>query len=441
MMQPHPSILGFLVGSDYWPDDRATKIYVDALRDYNWDTPIIASASQRGFPPQLGNGGMKMDGPYDWVPPNYWYDKQLRLGSAAGFGSELGAGVGTPELRSLKKFLSPSDLDDLWKQESADKGLYHMSTSVSPFYTRSIYNAALRARYGTPTSLDDYLLKAQMMDYEATRAQFEAYWSRWNKELARPATGAIYWMLNSAWPSLHWSLFDYYLHPAGAYYGVKAALGDFQKAIYDYEDNAVYVVNRYMRIGPYEPPLHSVEMDVLSLDGRLLVHRVVNTTMPLNTAQKIASLPEIAAANSTVLLRLLLKNDGVLQRRSTYWLSPQPDALNWANSTWYHTPVTQYANFSALSRVPPANVSIGFEGHKLTLHNKSPVPAIFIRLNFADAKKENDIVPLTWSDNYLTLFPDERVVVEHDFNRKNESCGLEVTGLNLVSPMLFGPFN
>ena len=28
MLQMHPSMLAFVVGSDFWPDDRATKIYV-----------------------------------------------------------------------------------------------------------------------------------------------------------------------------------------------------------------------------------------------------------------------------------------------------------------------------------------------------------------------------------------------------------------------------
>jgi exo-1,4-beta-D-glucosaminidase len=60
MMQGHASILAFLVGSDYWPDDRASKIYVDTLNELNWDVPIIASAGMLGYPKNLGWSGMKM---------------------------------------------------------------------------------------------------------------------------------------------------------------------------------------------------------------------------------------------------------------------------------------------------------------------------------------------------------------------------------------------
>jgi exo-1,4-beta-D-glucosaminidase len=68
-MQTHPSFLAFLVGSDFWPDDRATQIYVDALDYYNWPNPVVASAAKRGYPELLGPSGMKMDGPYDCESP------------------------------------------------------------------------------------------------------------------------------------------------------------------------------------------------------------------------------------------------------------------------------------------------------------------------------------------------------------------------------------
>ena len=190
MMQPHPSVLTYLIGSDFWPNERATSIYLNAFKSVDWQMPILGSASRRGFSPQTGSPGLSMEGPYDWVPPNYFYDNEpARYGSAYGFGSELSAGVGTPDLSSLRKFLSQSDLDDLWKNPKKD--LFHMSTADSTFHNRGIYNNALWARLGAPTSLEDYVQKSQITDYEATRAQFEAWASMWSAR--RPATGVIYW--------------------------------------------------------------------------------------------------------------------------------------------------------------------------------------------------------------------------------------------------------
>lgn len=430
LMQTHPSILGFLIGSDFWPDDRATSLYVDALKAYDWDTPILSSASQRGAPAQIGNGGMKMEGPYDWVPPNYWYDSATRLGSAAGFGSELGAGVGTPELGSLRKFLSPADLDDLWKEETRDKGLYHMSTNVSSFYTRQIYNDALYARYGTPSSLHDYLLKSQMMDYEATRAQFEAFTSRWSKSVSRPATGLIYWMLNNAWPSLHWNLFDYYLHPGGSYFGAKAALSDLQTAIYDYQDNSVYLVDRRLRPNAPESTERTVDLEAIGLDGRLVVKRSVDTTTDLNSARKITSVPGLTNTTDVVLLKLRVWHGRNVLSRSVYWLAPQLDVLDWDNSTWYHTPVTTYSDFTALNDMAKADVDVKVTGTKVKLENKSKVPAVFVRLNLVDGSG-NDVVPVTWSENYITLWPGEKIDVEIGYSSDYAGVAIEVSGKNV----------
>lgn len=413
MMQNHPSIMGFLIGSDFWPDNRATDLYVNTLRGFNWTTPIIASASQTGFPARLGNGGMKMAGPYDWVPPNYWYDTEngndTRLGAAFGFGSELGAGVGTPEHGSLTKFLSSDDIDDLW--QSPDKGLYHMSTNVSSFYTRSIYSESLFKRYGAPISLDDYLLKAQMADYEATRAQFEAYLSRWSDE--RPATGLIYWMLNNAWPSLHWNLFDYYLHPGGSYFGTKAALGNLETVVFDYHSHDIYYSNR-AREPTIPDKTRQVNIDIIDLSGRTILSETFvsddqdSFNAGPNASKRLGHLPTLNNFTSTSLLRLTLTSPTQEDplSRNTYWLASQPDILDWNNSTWYHTPVTAFSDLTALSNMSNATIVVRGKGKSIQIENTSDVPAVFVRLNLVD-EEGADVVPVHWETNYFTLWPRE----------------------------------
>jgi exo-1,4-beta-D-glucosaminidase len=408
MMQPHPSMLGFLVGSDFWPDDRATNIYLAALRSMNWDTPILASASQRGAPVALGNGGMKMDGPYDWVPPNYWYDTEQRLGSAGGFGSELGAGVGTPSLPSLERFLSKEDLDDLWTEEGKEKGLYHMSTNVSSFYTRTIYNDALWARYGKPTSLDDYLRKSQIMDYEATKSQFEAYLSRWNTNISRPATGMIYWMLNNAWPSLHWSLFDYYLERTAAYFGTKAALSNLQHVVFDFESRAVYLIDRRLPL-PFknESLARTIGIELIDVSGTSLYQKRVETSTQYNSAQKIAAVPTPHNTTGITFLRLTLTSPTSNETLSTniYTLAPTLDIMDWDNSTWYHTPVTSYADYRGLWDMKAADVEVHVEGRRVVVRNKGGVPAVGVRLSVDGGGGR-------WSDNWMTIWDGEKKVVE-----------------------------
>ncbi|KAK5994118.1 Exo-beta-D-glucosaminidase [Cladobotryum mycophilum] len=419
MIQSHPSILTFLVGSDYWPNDKATKIYVDAMKAAGWQTPIIASAAKRGFPKLIGPSGMKMDGPYDWVPPNYWFDTDPssdRLGAAFGFGSELGSGVGTPELGSLKKFLSKSDLDDLWK--SPNKNLFHMSRNVSSFYNRKIYNQGLYKRYGAPTSLDDYLIKAQIMDYEATRSQYEGFGALWNAD--RPATGLIYWMLNNAWPSLHWNQFDYYLHPAGSYYGTKVG-SRIEHVVYNPNKKEVWLINHSLnQQGP-----RTVDYELIDLTGKSIAKSTIKTTTKANSGFKAGDISQqVNKVNGVAFLRLILSDaSGKVLSRNVYWLTKGVDVLDWNNSTWYYTQVKQFVDFTPLNKLATAQVTVtpaagnpapevpGTQTRSLVLENTSSVPAFFVRLTLVD-KAGNDVNPVSWSDNYVTLWPHEKLTVQ-----------------------------
>lgn len=404
MMQTHPSMLAFLVGSDFWPNDRATNIYVDALNKLDWPNPIVASAAKRGYPELLGPSGMKMDGPYDWVPPNYWFGDQL--GAAFGFGSELGAGVGTPELSSLRKFLSAQDLDDLWQHPR--KSLFHMSRYDSSFYDRSSYNDGLYNRYGKPKSLADYLRKAQMSDYEATRSQFEAYVASKGNE--RSSTGLIYWMLQGAWPNLHWQLFDYYEQPMGSYYGVKVATRP-DHIVYDMEHQAVWVTSNALT----SAGTRNVTIDLIHLNGTSISKDTASLDEAVpNGSSNVASVRGIRSIHDVALLRLrLTNNQSVPLSRNVYWLPKQNDVMDWDNSTWYNTPVVKYANMTALYNTANATVNVGAKksgsSATVTLENKASIPAVFIHL---DLMQGNTVVESAyWNDNYVTLWPHEKLDV------------------------------
>ena len=54
----------------------------------------------------------------------------------------------------------------------------------------------------------------------------------------------------------------------------------------------------------------------------------------------------------------LTSADGKPISRNVYWLSTQPDELDWAHSNWYLTPVTQYADLTALQSLPTATSEV-----------------------------------------------------------------------------------
>ena len=73
-------------------------------------------------------------------------------------------------------------------------------------------------RLAGPANLSLYSDRAQLMRHEAARAQFESFGGNAYDPATGTglATGTIFWMLNNAWPSIHWNLYDYYFKPAAA---------------------------------------------------------------------------------------------------------------------------------------------------------------------------------------------------------------------------------
>ena len=146
-------------------------------------------------------------------------------------------------------------------------------------------------------------------------------------DAANPSTGVIYWMLNNAWPSLHWHLYDYFLNPAGAYFGARMA-NEPVHIQYSYDTRAIMLVNHTLT---REHGLRAV-IRVRNLDGSVRYERrLKNIDLDGNTARQLATLPALADLSRTYFIELELASaDGKPISRNVYWLSTQTDELDWA---------------------------------------------------------------------------------------------------------------
>jgi exo-1,4-beta-D-glucosaminidase len=307
--------------------------------------------------------------------------------------------------------MSPAELDTLWRNFTASQ--YHRSPS-STFGTLKIFDNALAGRYGAPTGLEDYVRKAQLAQYEAVRAQFEAY-GRNFRDASDPSTGVVYWMLNSGWTSLHWQLFDYYLDQNGAYWGAKKA-NEPLHVQYSYDNHSVVVVNN--RHGA-EAGL-TVEAGLFTMDGtQKYLKSVAGIGVPGDGGRAVAlTVPTVSGLSGTYLARLVLK-DGTGREigRNVYWLSTKDDVIDWANNDWYYVPTTSYANLAGLSGLAPVTVTAsatsagGADGTTtttVTLRNTSTgkVPAFMVDAHVLGAAGA-PVLPVRWSDNDVSLWPGE----------------------------------
>jgi exo-1,4-beta-D-glucosaminidase len=395
-LRHHPSVFVWLNGSDFPPVATVEQKYLEIAKSVEWSRPIVSNATETPGPVS-GPSGVKMRGPYDYEPPSYWLT-DTQKGGAFGFATEIGPGAAVPPLESLQTML-PADhlwpIDHVWN--------YH--AGGDEFKDVKRFTSALEARYGKATGVADYARKAQAMTYDGQRAMFEAY-AR-NKYTS---TGVIQWMLNNAWPSMIWHLYDYYLRPGGGYYGTKKACEPVHVQ-YSYDDRSVVIVN-----DTHQPiKAASVSARVFDLDLAEKFAGSATVDVPPDGVVRALVIPEIKGLTRTYFVRLsMVSGDQETSSRNFYWLSTVPDTLDWKKTEWFYTPTSRHADLTALARLPTTTLAVtpAFEGSgkdataRVTVENTGSALAFQVHLKLLHSDKE--VLPVFWEDNYFELFPGEK---------------------------------
>jgi exo-1,4-beta-D-glucosaminidase len=395
LLRNHPSILMFWYGSDKFAPPEVEREYLKVVAQTEWPNPTVASAS--GVTTTVGPSGVKMQGPYDYEPPSYWYSDHD--GGAFGFATEIGTGKTLPSIEDMRRMLGD---DHLWPRDNAwtlhsQGGAY---TAFTPF------EDGMRSRYGAATNLDDYVRKAQLIAYDNERAMFEAYGRNKYK-----ATGVIKWMLNNAWPSLAWHLYDYYLEPGSGYYGTKKSLEPLHVQ-YSFDDHSVVVVNSTLN----QSSGLKVRAAVIDISGARRWTNSAGIDVPPDGVVRAFTIPDLANLSKTYFLSLTLEDKhGAVVSRNFYWLSTVEDVLDWTKRQWYYAPTKVHGDFTDLSTLPAVKLGVktafdhdGADDRALvTLANPGPSLAFFVRLRILQSPDGTEILPSMWSDNYVSLLPGE----------------------------------
>jgi exo-1,4-beta-D-glucosaminidase len=402
-MRAHPSALVWLFGSDKTPLDTEEK---PVLRNYkaiaqklHWQNGMVNSA---------GQDGIKMDGPYVWEPPAYWYADK-KSGGAFGFCAEEG-GETPPPIESLRKFIPTNEL---WPMQFGSNSSYTYHSGKGQFSNIKTYNTGLDGRYGASINLEDYSDKSQLQNYEAARGQFESMAMRaYNPQTKTgTATGTIFWMMDNSWPTIHWNLYDFYFKPAGSYFGTKKANAPVQ-VMWDYETGKVSVFNSTLE----NFPGMTVTATIYNIpDLAQKFSKQATLDVPADLPTDAFTIPKVDGLSTTYFLRLQLKNaSGDLAGDNLYWYSTQPDVFNFEKSDWYITPVAKYANLTGLNQLPKNSdvkvsskqTSDGLAQITLSNANKTNI-AFFVRSEILAGKNGDEIAPIDYSDNYISLWPGE----------------------------------
>jgi exo-1,4-beta-D-glucosaminidase len=467
-LRNHPSVDSF-----QWSDNAPTReqeaVSLAAFRQADFTGPLISSAEYNSSP-KLGQAGEK-EGPYDWVPPNYWYsmqyDKhdstQTNAGGAWGYDSEESAGNTIPTLDSLHRFMSAGDLSALWRNRLANQ--YHANYEPRcgggyTFGTLCHFDTALRARYGAWSSLGQYVEMAQAQNYENTRAQFEAFIDHAHHG-PLPSTGTIYWQMNKGWPSLLWNLYGSDGDQAGSYFGTQEANRPLH-VLYALDNGTVTVDNLS---GKPEAGL-SVQARVYSLAGQVLDSQSASgITLASQQVRTGVLTPKVPAGSPArvYFVELELRQHGTLVDRNVYWLSTHPDVTNFAKSLDLPQGIiSQYARLKALQTLPASHVSVtaatvrraGPDGADLattvTIRDTSASAVAFLlRADVRRGTASGQVLPgdselqsSIWQGNDITLFPgqSQTLTVSYDSaSLRGATPVITVSGWNVAQVAVPAP--
>jgi exo-1,4-beta-D-glucosaminidase len=435
-LRSHPSLVMWLNGSDNPPPPDVEQMYLDIEKKLLWPNPVVSSATGKATT-VTGDSGVKMTGPYEYVAPSYWEQDTPQgqpnrkecnpggCGGAYGFNTETSMGPAVPPIESIRAMIGKDHLwpiDDVWN--------YH--AGGGEFKTIQVFSDALANRYGKSDNAEDFSEKSQLQTYEGVRAMYEAY-SRNKYE----ATGVIQWMLNNAWPSMIWHLYDYYLRPGGGYFGAKRAM-EALHPVYGYDDQSIWVVS-----SQYEDVKGlKLTTKIYNLDMTEKFSHEDSLDAAADSTAKIFTLPEVEGLSPVyfVVMRLA-DSSGKQVGANFYWLSSKQETLDWAKTTWWMTPTDSFADYTALSRLPKVKLKVtnrtenkGEESIAyVTLENPSKSLAFFVRLKLDKGAKGEEILPIVWEDNYFSLLPGEKREVTATYRSSEAGAKpmVEVSGWNV----------
>ncbi len=434
-LRNHPSIIVWMIGSDKFPAPQIERSYIKFFNKYDTSRPYVASAAGVNDTILIndisGPTGMKMKGPYDYVPPVFWYT-DTTSGGAYGFNTETSPGPNIPPLASLKKMI-PADY--LWPIDNNEYWKYHYNGWI--FNTINPYLRAIRTRYGKSKNIEEFAFKSQLMNYEIMRPMFESFIAN------RPvSTGIIQWMLNSAWPHFYWQLYDWYLQPNAAYYAVKNSNKNIH-AIYRYGKNDFYIANNTLD----KANNLKVSIDLIDVNSKVFFTHQWEGVAEANSSSQIFKFPENIDLPEVYFIHLkVTKNDKEIDN-GFYWMSRKQDILDnkRANCSGTARFNSQYADFSGLNKLPKVKLTYDYTFDKtndegnitIKVTNTSSSIAFFTFFDVVN-KQDEPVLPIFWNDNYVTLLPGEERVYHANYSLDSykDKPVIKIKGFNVQPEIL-----
>ena len=385
----HPS-LGIYVGRNegYPPQTLNTAL----------ENLVAKEHPDLGYIPSSADDGVSGHGPY-WLMPTEWYFKNQT--------GKLHSERGVPNPMVFESLLRSIPNDELWpiglswaQHDFTQSGAQRGKEFLKLF----------EERFGRPLGATNFSALAQWLNYDSHRAMYES--------MLQNRMGLLMWMSHPAWPSMVWQTYDYYLLPTAAFYGIKKACEPLHLQ-WNPATDSVQLVNT--SAGMHRVLAIAYEYDMY---GKEIVSLGQNVETDNDQTQNLFELPEIREPVSFLRLVLTL-DDGKSTRENFYVRTRTPKDFR-------RLELLRHIRLDL--REDYVREGDTFSG-KVTLTNNTNTPALFIHLDLRAADGEQ-ILPISYSDNYFSLMPGESREVSitfraEDTRSNNPQPHLRVSGFNV----------
>ncbi len=421
---------GIMVWQDFWmanpadgPEPADEAMFMENAGDFvaqirQYPSVVLYCGRNEGSPPERldqrlrqtvkalspqslyisdsASGGVSGHGPYQVLPEKEYFASQTgRLHTERGLPC-------IPPEESLSRMFAYQPhwpQDAVWGQHDfTEKGAQGGTA----------FNSLLEETFGAPASMEEFARLAQIVGYNGYRAMYES--SQTQRQ------GLLIWMSHPCWPTMVWQTYDYYLEPTAAFFGAKKACEPIHLQ-YNPLTNAAELVN----ILPEAQQQMACSAAIVDLNGAVHWTDSLTTDAPADCTKRIFDIPLPAAGTGTYFLRLTATDtNGKLLTGNTYMLSTEGNHRDLRELPGTLPRMT----CNAITDDSETTTAV------FTLENNTKRPMPFIRLKLTDARG-GQILPVDYSDNYLTLLPAEKKQITVTFRK--EDCSTEQFGLLLSS--------
>jgi hypothetical protein len=425
---------GIMVWQDFWlanpgdgPNPKDHKLFMDNAEDFvkrirNHPSIGLYCGRNEGYPPEgleksirellpkiapdihyitsSADDVVSGHGPYATQPIKYYFQKR----ATPLFHSEIGLPAPV-SFESLKKMMPDSSLwpiNLMWgihdfSMESAQEGENFMKV--------------LEDNFGKVDNAKDWLEYAQWISYEGYRAILEAQ--------SKNRMGVLFWMTHCAWPSFVFQTYDYYFEPTGSYFGSKKGSEPLHIQWNAFTDS-IEVVNYSMPDGKNL----TATVELINLNGSVKMKKQFAVDCYIDQVKRIYKLEQPEGLSNTYFIRLKLEKENKLISENFYWNGLKEE------------------NYQEIAKLPKVKLDITTKSIRknskwfLTaeLSNNTKTPALMVRLKIVGDKDKERILPVIFSDNFVSLMPGEKRTIKIEINNsdtRGNKPQVETDGVNI----------